>query len=259
MDKAGLNITFAGYPNNEPLVLLHGFLGDHHDWQTVITALSSRFFCIIPDLPGHGDSAHINISDPGFSDCCQLIDSALSALNIEHYHLLGYSLGGRLALHMAQRVPAKLLSLTLESCHPGLTSVDEQQQRWQNDSVWANRLAQLPIRQFLDLWYQQGVFAELSAQQRQQLIDKRAHNNPLSLANCYQATSLAKQQNLWTIPQQLNCECHYILGENDKKFSQLAQTWQQTGAPLKLHHIANAGHNVHLAQPQAFSQVVLAL
>lgn len=240
-----------GDKSNPALVLLHGFLGSGNDWQALLGELSKHYYCITLDLPGHGHTDWQLQQSPAFDECATQIQQSVLALGIAQYHLLGYSLGGRIALHMAAKYSANLLSLQLESCHPGLQNEAERQTRAVNDGVWQQRLNQQTMREFLTAWYQQPVFAELTEQQREALIVQREQQNQQSLLAMYAGTSLALQQPLWQLPQQLSCPVHYYYGAQDAKFSALARNWHKQ-APVQLHAIADVGHNCHKGQPAAF-------
>ncbi|ABZ74872.1 alpha/beta hydrolase fold [Shewanella halifaxensis HAW-EB4] len=270
-----LSYRCRGQIGSPAVVLLHGFLGSKEDWNEIIEQLADDFFCISIDLPGHGGhcshnshgdttqasgnnqldftSQSLELPTPGFNRCAELIHTTLEQLNISQYHLVGYSLGGRIALHLARLYPQALLSLCLESCHPGLQNQADRVARKANDLAWASKLETLSIRDFLSLWYQQAVFSDLTEAERAKLIDKRADNRPLQLLNCYLATSLAEQQDLWDTPSCLPVDCHFIAGHQDHKFMALAKRWQQQ-QPLSLHCIEASGHNVHLAAPEAFAE-----
>lgn len=247
-----LALSSYGDKSKPALVMLHGFLGAQTDWQAIVKQLTDQFYCVCIDLPGHGLSPSLTLPTPGFELIAKHIQAAIDSLSIEKYHLLGYSLGGRIALHLARNNTQKLLSLSLESCHPGLQTLEEKQLRAKNDLSWSKKLTDLPIEAFLALWYQQGVFAELSIEARQKLIEKRRHNNPVGLINIYLASSLSEQSNLWELPASLPFPCHYIVGGDDSKFLALATRWQQQ-ASVKVRVVEQAGHNVHLAAPQEYS------
>ncbi len=239
------------------LVLLHGFLGTKADWLPLISELSQHFDCLCLDLPGHGDNQpEVSAAKmaAGFSFCVQDIMSRLDALGIGRFHLYGYSLGGRIALHLAKAYPERILSLQLESCHPGLTDPQECSARAQSDKLWAERLATLSSREFLHLWYQQAVFADMTNDARSTLIERRAaqlDRHPKgTLKQIYLATSLARQAPQWELPAALECECHFFAGCQDTKFTAIAQNWQQQ-QPIILHRIEHAGHNIHQANPEA--------
>ncbi|MCL1075688.1 2-succinyl-6-hydroxy-2,4-cyclohexadiene-1-carboxylate synthase [Shewanella dokdonensis] len=246
----------TGDKQQPKLVLLHGFLGNGSDWLPLLPQLSQHFYCIAIDLPGHGNSGAQLVPEPGFKATVELLLQTLDHLGVNRFHLLGYSLGGRIALHVAQMVPQRLLSLHLESCHPGLLTVADKEQRAVNDTQWATRLAQLPLPQFLTLWYQQPVFAELSADERARLIQRRSHQSHEGLLAMFRATSLAWQQDLHQLPTSCGCPVHYYYGQQDAKFSALAQRWQ-TRSNIHCHAIAAAGHNSHQANPQQFLAALL--
>lgn len=253
-----LSYRCQGQPNNPAIVLLHGFLGDKHDWFAVAEILAEQYYCISVDLPGHGDSLNQALPMPGFEACCELIEQTVSKLGVEQYHLIGYSLGGRIALHLARRYRSCVLSLILESCHPGLQSEQDKAQRRINDAQWADKLAELDMTTFLTQWYQQAVFADLSYQQQHAMIKRRCGNQGVNLSNCYQATSLALQASLWDTPAVINAPCFFIAGSDDSQFLSLARRWQQQ-SPLQLYCVNASGHNVHSAAPDSFSQLVLRL
>ncbi|NMH65054.1 2-succinyl-6-hydroxy-2,4-cyclohexadiene-1-carboxylate synthase [Shewanella salipaludis] len=251
-----LAMTRHGAGHLPPLVLLHGFLGDRHDWRAMLPLLGRHFHCLCIDLPGHGDSRAVELPTPGLSACAAEIIQSLEARGIGQFHLLGYSLGGRIALQLAKEFPTRLLSLSLESSHPGLTTAAERAARRESDSLWAERLEHAPIREFLRLWYASPTFAELTPEAREALVARRSHNSSLSLLNCYRATSLALQQDLSSVPAGLGCPCHYFSGALDRKFSALAADWQSPG--LQWHCLEDAGHNLHLQAATEFGQRLLA-
>ncbi|WP_394129387.1 2-succinyl-6-hydroxy-2,4-cyclohexadiene-1-carboxylate synthase [Shewanella maritima] len=249
-----IKVSRFGDPSLPPLVLLHGFMGAKEDWQPLMPKLSQVFHCICVDLPGHGQSEWL-LPSPGLNEAAHAIVSLLSNLGHKQFHLLGYSLGGRIALHIAQQHPQKLLSLTLESAHPGLQSEPLKQARLQADNIWLQRLETIPLVEFLTLWYQQPVFADLTKQQQAALIKLRSNNQADALLNCYQTTSLALQQDLRKIPDSLGCITNVMVGQQDKKFSALAKKWAQD-TPINLIEVADAGHNIHSIEPNTFTTLL---
>lgn len=253
------------------LVLLHGFLGSGRDWDALRQALGNRLRVLTPDLPGHGLNP-LPCSEFDFDGVCDAMEHYLAEHEVSQFHLLGYSLGGRLALHLAKRLQAKqeqdghqserLLSLTLESCHPGLADESARNERLGSDGLWAERLANEPLGQFLDDWYRQGVFAHLDDVSRARLIEKRLQDHPDTQRNqlvaLYRATSLGRQQDLWQLPALLSCPVNFVYGEHDSKFAAIARNWQQL-APANSHCIRGAGHNCHAEQPGALAALLLSL
>ncbi|QKJ87914.1 2-succinyl-6-hydroxy-2,4-cyclohexadiene-1-carboxylate synthase [Paramixta manurensis] len=229
------------------LVWLHGFLGNARDWQ----AVQSDFVdwpCLSVDLPGHGGSRAQQID--GFPALCQRLSATLQAHQVRRYWLIGYSLGGRIAMYYACRAAlAGLCGVVVEAGHPGLSNACERQQRYEADSEWAQRFRCAPLTQTLEAWYQQPLFAELTEKQRQRLIAERAEGYGPELAAMLEATSLSRQPDLLSELRQLSVPLHYLCGEQDNKFKQLAQ---RCTLPLTL--IEAAGHNAHRANPAAFAR-----
>lgn len=177
----------SGQPGYPWLVFLHGFSGDRDEWRTVGEAFPAwpRLYL---DLPGHGGSADIAVD--GFAGVSELLQATLNSYNILDYWLVGYSLGGRVAMNFACQPRAGLRGLIVEGGHPGLQDEASRQARLINDSAWAERFRREPLAQVFADWYQQPVFASLDAAQRASLVALRRRNNGATLAAMLEATSL---------------------------------------------------------------------
>lgn len=225
------------------LVWLHGFLGSHTEWLNVAHHLPFARHLLV-DLPGHGASAACTVSD--FAAVSHQLNHTLAYQQVDYYWLIGYSLGGRIAMyHACYSQPPGLCGVVVEGAHPGLVHRAECQTRAQSDAQWARRFCQQPLTQVLSDWYQQPVFASLSAQQRADLIALRSQNNASALAAMLLATSLATQPDLRQPLSQLAIPFYYLCGEHDAKFRTLAH---ELTAPCQL--ISDAGHNAHRENPQ---------
>ncbi|MEG7503249.1 2-succinyl-6-hydroxy-2,4-cyclohexadiene-1-carboxylate synthase [Providencia stuartii] len=241
----------AAYRHNEHhswpwLVWLHGLLGSADEWLPMVE-LCPNFPSLRVDLPGHGLSQ--SISCQSFADFDEQLVQLLQHHGIQHYYLIGYSLGARLAMHTAcYRQPTGLSGLVIEGGNVGLNSPSERESRYTNDHHWAQRFRHEPICQVLNDWYQQPVFAHLTASQRQQLILLRQHNNPLAVADMLESTSLSKQPFLVDKLYQLTMPFRYFCGEQDQKFRSVSQ---QYALPITL--INNAGHNAHRENPYGYA------
>jgi 2-succinyl-6-hydroxy-2,4-cyclohexadiene-1-carboxylate synthase len=198
--------------HNIPLVFLHGFLGSAADWDGVISHIPHRT-CLALNLPG----------------------TEKLLIPVPKFHLIGYSMGGRIALSYAKEYPHKIASLTLLSAHPGLQTEKERKERWESDQRWAKLLLELPIDEFLKQWYDQSIFKPF----RPDLTNRRKQNVQ-ALAASLLHYSLAKQ------PRYEVTEC--LVGERDEKFKALFPD------PIL---IKGAGHMVHLENPKQVAAEIM--
>ncbi|SRP06437.1 acyl-CoA thioester hydrolase YfbB [Shigella flexneri] len=171
------------------LVFLHGFSGDCHEWQEVGEAFAdySRLYV---DLLGHGGSAAISVD--GFDDVTDLLRKTLVSYNILDFWLVGYSLGGRVAMMAACQGLAGLCGVIVEGGHPGLQNAEQRAERQRSDRQWAQRFRTEPLTAVFADWYQQPVFASLNDDQRRELVALRSNNNGATLAAMLEATSMAQ-------------------------------------------------------------------
>lgn len=234
------------------LVFLHGLLGSKDDWQKVIEKLP-HFSCITLDLPFHGEASHYCVDD--FQQTCHYLESQIQQkVGNQPYYLVGYSLGGRIALYYALcylKQTAQIEALILEGANLGLETEQEKQQRWMNDIRWAARFAEEPISQVLQDWYSQPVFADLTDTQKQNLIKKRSLNDGKKIAIMLKATSLAKQPNFRKKIDNTDFPIYYFCGERDYKFKKMA-----LDANLNIISIKDAGHNSHVENANLFSELI---
>lgn len=234
------------------LIFLHGLLGTQHDWQAVIEKLP-HFRCIALDLPLHGKARAVSVNN--FDET-----SIYLAEKIKHevgnapYFLVGYSMGGRIALYyalQAQVNKGNLQGLILEGANLGLKDQAEKEARWQNDQKWARRFSDEPAEDALHDWYRQPVFAHLSETQRLALIRQRIKNCDANISQMLLATSLAKQPDFSAKVRSNILPIYYIVGEKDWKFKQIALDNQ-----LDFTTIENAGHNAHSENPEQFAKTI---
>lgn len=230
-----------GPPGAVWLVFLHGFCGDYREWLPVgehFTGFSRLYI----DLPGHGGSAGIAVS--GFDDVRRLLRHTLRRYGIDDLWLLGYSLGGRIAMYFAAQQPQGLGGLVVEGAHPGLGDIRERARRQRSDARWAARFRAEALKSVFAAWYQQPVFASLNHEQRRELVALRGGNNGAGLARMLQATSLGRQPDLRAVLAGGSFPVHYLCGERDDKFRAIAGELR-----VALDVIDNAGHNAHRENP----------
>ena len=247
----------SGNSKNQAILFLHGFLGNKNDWQKIINTLSKIFYCVAVDLPGHGETAtQDNDINYSMQKCAQGIVDFFEKLKIIKPHLLGYSMGGRLAWFLAVYYPDKWNKVIIESATPGIENEIEKRERLNYDFQFAHRLENENLELFLCEWYKQPVFASLNKKKIEELISLRLNNNPKNLAKALRFMSVGLQPDLWKKLNYIKSEILYICGENDKKYRNIAQKMLDCKNSINLKILENCGHNCHFEQPQKFSETV---
>lgn len=244
-----LTLGASGRPT---IVLLHGFMGTGADWVDVAHALQPEFRCLMPDLPGH-DSLPLKAGATGdrFGAYATSLWTKLEPQLPARFVLAGYSLGGRLALHLACLHPGRIDALVLESAHPGLSGAVERERRAAADADWIRRFRAEPWPQVLDAWYDQPVFASLSAAQRCQEVANRAGRSPEVMAEVLDAASLARQPDHWEDLPHLPFPIGFLTGRMDPKFCAVGDRMAELVPDLTLVKLDDLGHNCHAPAPQA--------
>ncbi|BDH45106.1 2-succinyl-6-hydroxy-2,4-cyclohexadiene-1-carboxylate synthase [Salmonella enterica subsp. enterica serovar Choleraesuis] len=231
------------------LVWLHGFLGSHAEWQDIAENFPEWPQLFI-DLPGHGGAPAPQFN--GFKALSEQLSEILNHYQITDYWLVGYSLGGRLAMYHACHASRPPCGLVIEGGNPGLENSEQRVARLAHDERWAQRFESEALEQVLDDWYQQPVFAHLNATQRHALVRLRAKGDSQALAQMLRATSLGLQPDLRPLLAGLSLPFYYFYGARDTKFAALA-----AGLPALSVAIPAAGHNAHRENPMAFSERLL--
>lgn len=204
-----------------PIVFLHGFLGSCADFDPVCDLLQG-FLCHKVLLPGH-------LNQPFSEEFSNWMP------NFEKMHLVGYSLGGRIALQFAKQNEKKIQSLTLLSTHPGLQKQEEKDSRLASDRFWIEKM-QNSFEDFLIQWNKQNIFGP-----NPPIIENQKAHNVQELAKTFSHFSLAHQE-------RINLKkAFFAVGEFDEKY----RTLFPNGYIIK-----NAFHRVHLENPKAVANLI---
>ena len=255
-------LSYEVIGRGKPIVLLHGFTGCTRNWQQILRTLRTDYQVIAIDIIGHGNSPSPNdVKLYRMEKVAEEIVAVWKSIIRDPIHLLGYSMGGRLALYLALHYPHLVHSLTLESASPGLRTQEERDARIQQDNALATRILNAGIAAFVDYWESIPLFhsqEQIGSKQREWLRQQRLTNNPIGLANSLRGMGTGQQPNLWDDLHNLPMPTHLIVGEYDTKFTQIAQQMEKRMKHSKRSVIQKAGHTVHFEQPQAHSEYVLA-
>jgi 2-succinyl-6-hydroxy-2,4-cyclohexadiene-1-carboxylate synthase len=232
----------------ESVVLLHGFSGTRRAWDGVIAALDSeRYRPLALDLPGHG--AQADAPRPiTFAGCV----ADVLARSPERFTLCGYSLGGRVALHVALAAPERVARLVLVSCSAGIAGEAERAARRRADQALAEELERMPFEQFIERWRTQPLFAEESPQVGALAREDQRRNRPDALAAVLRGIGTGEMQPLWRRLGELAMPATVVVGERDEKFRALGRRMAELLADAELVVLAG-GHGLPLENPRGLA------
>ncbi len=160
LDVGDASLSYFVAGNGRPVTLLHGFTQSGRSWRELIARMPEGWEWIVPDLRGHGETQIWKGSSCSMDACTEDMIKLWDALEVEKSHLVGYSMGGRLALHIATHRPERVLSVLTIGAHAGLDE-DARQGRRQGDEVLASRIERDGLEAFVDYWSSLPLFAGL--------------------------------------------------------------------------------------------------
>ncbi|RST76531.1 2-succinyl-6-hydroxy-2,4-cyclohexadiene-1-carboxylate synthase [Siminovitchia acidinfaciens] len=254
------NVEIYGKRSAPSVILLHGFTGDHTTWKGLGQTLEDSFHVIAIDLLGHGKTV-----TPEFPERYEMKRAAkdiihiMDQLQINSAHLLGYSMGGRLALGVAMIFPERIKSLLLESSSPGLKTEKEKEVRIKSDESLAAKILDKGIERFVNYWGNIPLFQtqkNLPVDVQNQIRAQRLKNDPIGLANSLKGFGTGRQPSWWQRLNELKLPVLLICGELDEKFCKIAQEMNQLLPESTLMEIKKAGHAIHVEEPEIFDTIV---
>ncbi len=229
-------------------------MGSGADWAAVISALDERFYCVAPDLPGHGRSLGLTPRAYTIEGAAKVLCELLDGLAVSRVALVGYSMGGRLALYFALRYPERCSALFLESASPGIEDPEERQARRRSDEEKAARLESGDLMDFLRDWYRQPVLASLARHEGllRETIAARLRNDPGELARSLRGMGAGSQPSLWGELAALQVPALALAGKLDEKFVGISVRMASLSPRIRAAVVPGAGHNVRLESPEEY-------
>ncbi|BAU65014.1 hypothetical protein STA3757_23930 [Stanieria sp. NIES-3757] len=252
------NYSWQGNKNKPVILFLHGFMGDRFDFDRVIALLAPHFSFLTVDLPGHGKTKVIGAeSNYTMPNTAQALIELLQINQINKCFLVGYSLGGRLALYLTLYFPEYFYKVALESASPGLENEEEREQRIQLDLQIAAELESTDFSFFLNKWYSNSLFESFKKHPDfNQAIQTKLTNNPTELAKSLRNISTGLQPSLWQNLKQNRIPLLFLVGELDQKFVLINTKMTKLCPNSQLKIIKNSGHNIHFENPVEYAQAI---
>ena len=233
-----------------PVVLLHGFTHTGRSWDPVVAALGESYTAIAPDIRGHGAASD---SEPV---TLEAVIADIGALAPERFTLAGYSMGGRIALHVALAIGARVQRLVLIGASPGLADPGERERRRAADDALADELERSTIEEFARRWAQTPVLGGQPPAVAAATHADRLCSTPAGLARALRGLGTGALPPLWDRLGELAMPVTLLVGERDRKFQALASQMATAIPDAQVDVVGGAGHAVHLEAPGLVASVI---
>ena len=231
------------------IVFVHGFTQTANSWKPIAEQLVARGLqAVVVDLPGHGGSANVR------ADLRRTADMVAQLGGPGTY--VGYSLGGRVCLHLALMYPHLVKSLVVIGAHPGIADADERMARREADDALAEHLLDVGVEAFLVEWMANPLFGGFDPGEADRA--DRLRNTPDGLAASLRMAGTGEQGSLWPRLRELNMPVLALAGEHDAKFAAIAEqiaTAVPSGRSLL---VPGAHHAAHLQNPATVTDAIAA-
>ncbi|WP_419863248.1 2-succinyl-6-hydroxy-2,4-cyclohexadiene-1-carboxylate synthase [Candidatus Poriferisodalis sp.] len=255
-----LQLASTGAGSGDPVVIIHGFTGSGAAMAPLIGRLDG-WRRIAVDLPGHGRSpAPPQPSQYSVEAMAESVARLAATAADEPYHVIGYSMGGRVALALASAHPEVCRTLTLISATAGIADAAERAQRRRADEALADRIDEHGLARFVDGWMALPMWdslrASLGPMAWQASIDQRLRSDPTGLANSLRAAGTGSMTPLWDRLGALDVPTLVMCGELDAKFVEIGLRMSELLPRSELAVMPGVGHAVHLEAPDLCADTV---
>lgn len=240
-------------------LMLHGFTGTKGTFNQVASYLKKDTILTL-DLLGHGKTvSSAPLERYAIEEQCSDLVELLDQLAIQKVSLLGYSMGGRLALAFTLRYPERVERLVLESSSPGLKTAEEQENRKLHDQKLADKLVENGLPSFVNDWENLALFSSqkrLPAFVQENIRQERLSQSVEGLAKSLLGMGTGSQPSYWNRLASINCPIFLLVGSFDTKFCQIANLMNLHLKNGEIIQFPETGHAIHLETPLAFAKML---
>jgi 2-succinyl-6-hydroxy-2,4-cyclohexadiene-1-carboxylate synthase len=243
-----------------PVLFLHGFTGDTRTWDEVTEVLKVKYQCISIDIVGHGRTdSPVNAERYSMDGVSKDIRAILNKLDIKKAAFVGYSMGGRLALHYSNLYSETVGVLILESASPGLKTEEEKRERRERDHALADRIMDEGMESFVTFWEDIPLFStqkKLPLEVRDRIRVQRLQQSPVGLSNSLKGMGTGAQPSWWGTLGNLPFPVILMIGCLDRKFAAIANEMETWIPDAEVIPFFDTGHAIHVEDPRKFGTIV---
>jgi 2-succinyl-6-hydroxy-2,4-cyclohexadiene-1-carboxylate synthase len=258
LDGPDVRLSYFVSGAGTPVTLLHGFTQNGRSWLEIISRMPEGWMWIVPDLRGHGETRTESGAPCSMDACTRDLEMLWGHLGVERTHLVGYSMGGRLALHVAARRPERILSLLTIGAHAGLEE-EAREGRRRGDEALATRIETDGLEAFVNYWGDLPLFAGIERRGpafSAQVRAERMTNHVAGLACSLRGMGAGAMDPLWDDLARVPFPCTFVAGQLDHGYVSSARRLAATVPHGRVEVVPRAGHTVHLERPDAFARVL---
>lgn len=256
IDKIKYYVEIVG--NGPAVICLHGFSEDQSTWKY----LNLKHYTLYKiDIIGHGKSDKPKEEEYyTLKNILNHLYKLIHSLVRTSYSLLGYSMGGRIALAYTIKFQDEVEALILESASYGILDENKRQLRYLKDKELAEQILNKGIYWFEAYWSSLSIFdtqKRLSKALQEQIKTRRLKNSELALSNSLLGIGQGVFPCLRTELSLLPMPILYICGRLDKKYCELGEEFARENTNIICVKLEAAGHNVHLEKLEEFQNTVI--
>ena len=260
LEGGDVRLSYFVSGEGTPVTLLHGFTQNGRSWLEIISKMPAGYMWIVPDLRGHGETRTRPDAPCSMDACTKDLERLWDHLGVEKTHLAGYSMGGRLALHVAATKPERIASLLTIGAHAGLDD-DAREGRRLGDEALAERIENDGLEAFVNHWSSLPLFAGLERRGPgfvAQVRAERMTNHVAGLACSLRGMGAGVMEPVWQKLARVSFPCTFVAGQFDHGYVRSARRLSATVPNGRIEVVPRAGHTVHQERPEAFAHLLAA-
>ena len=240
-----------------PLLSTHGFTGSSKNWDPLKKSVNSPLLSI--DIPGHAKSKFNNFDDAyNYDDFVNDLYLMLNKLRLNRINLLGYSMGGRLALSFACRYPKMINHLLLESTTLGIDDIERREDRYEKDKALSITIEK-SLNKFVSKWTCNNLFNNQKKRNKSGFIEQeniRLNHNKYQLSKSLKSFNVGNMNYLGPEYQSLKMPITLINGKEDTKYIKESRNMLLLNRNSKQYIVNDACHNTHLENATEFIYIL---